>query len=62
VPAFEIDVSERDRIPKSHRDLVRLYETGKSVYFHAKTCTQCQKFPHLEQWVKAEIEPGRQPG
>ena len=59
VPAFEVDVSVRDRLPKSHRDLIELYSSNKSVYFHAKTCKQCQKFPKLKQWIKKKIEPGQ---
>jgi len=60
VPAFEVDVSVRDRLPKSHRDLIELYKTDKSVYFHAKTCKQCQKFPRLKNWIDNKIEPGKQ--
>ena len=59
VPAFEIDISERSRLPRSRSDLVRLYNNGKSVYFHARTCKQCQKFPKLRIWIKAKIDPGK---
>lgn len=59
VPAFEIDVSERDRLPKSRKDLLKLYQADKAVYFHALTCKKCQKFPKLDHWLKTRIEPGK---
>ena len=58
VPAFEIDVSQRDRLPKSRKSLLKLYRTDKAVYFHALTCQKCQKFPKLDHWLKTKIEPG----
>lgn len=57
VPSFEIDISERDRLPKSRKALVDLYHSGKVVYFHANTCKQCQKFPKLQRWIKVDIKP-----
>jgi hypothetical protein len=58
VPAFEVDVSVRGHLPTCRRDLIRLYNNNRAVYFHAKTCKQCQKFPKLKQWVRTKIEPG----
>ena len=59
VPTFEIDKSERDRLPRSRTDLIKLVNAEKAVYFHAKTCKKCQKFPKIEKWLNTQINPGK---
>jgi len=53
LPVFEVEKTVKS-IPKTKRQLQRLYFDGEAVYFHRWVCLHCQLFRGLLQWIHAE--------
>lgn len=60
LPVFEVE-SSVEIIPRTKRELKKLYDEEKAVYFHRYVCSHCQKFPGLVKWLnkpsRAVVKP-----
>ncbi|KAL1506705.1 hypothetical protein ABEB36_006018 [Hypothenemus hampei] len=49
LPLFEVEKTAT--VPDSKDQLLKLLNANQAVYYHEKSCPQCQKFPEIEEWL-----------
>ncbi|XP_060806400.1 beta-1,4-glucuronyltransferase 1-like [Amyelois transitella] len=59
VPLFEVGRGEP--IPRDKDTLSSLVAAKRASYFHAKTCSHCQRFPGLQTWLSRPSPVGIEP-